>query len=140
MRESVRGVLLYVLAFIMIAAGVLHFVAESFFTQIVPPFLPAPRLLVWISGIVEIALGAGLIPARTRRLAGYGLVALYIVVFPANIYMAVSEVQLQGMPSWFQQPSPLMLYLRLPLQLVFIAWALWASARSSTRRAHAAAS
>lgn len=125
-----RAALCYLLAFLMIAVGVLHFVAENFFTQIVPPFLPAPRALVWISGIAEILLGAALVPARTRRFAGYGLVALFILVFPANIYMAVAEVQLQGMPSWFEQPSPFWLYMRLPFQFVFIAWALWASARA----------
>ena len=128
MMSSLRVLLRYVLAVLMIGIGVLHFVAESFFVQIVPPFLPAPRVLVWISGIAEIALGVGLIPARIRRWAGYGCVALYIAVFPANIYMAVSNVQIQGMPEGFEQPSPLMLWLRLPLQLVLIAWALWVSA------------
>jgi uncharacterized membrane protein len=122
----------------MIAVGILHFVAEDFFTQIVPPVLPAPRLLVWISGAAEIALGAGLIPASTRRRSGYGLVLLFIAVFPANIYMAVSEPRLQRMPSWFEQPSPLQLWLRLPLQLVFIAWALWVSKPARSERVRAA--
>lgn len=130
MISSLRVVARYVLAIFMIAMGVLHFVAESAFVQIVPPFLPAPRLLVWISGVAEIALGIGLIPRRFRRWAGYGLVALYIAVFPANIYMALADVQLQGMPSDFEQPSSLMLWLRLPGQLVLIAWALWVSASS----------
>lgn len=133
MVSSLRVVLRYVLALFMIGIGVLHFTAESFFTQIVPPFLPAPRLLVWISGVAEIALGIGLIPTRLRRWAGYGLVALYVAVFPANIYMAVANVQIQGMPSDFEQPSPLMLWLRLPLQVVLIAWALWVS-RPARRR------
>jgi len=124
LRVSLR----YVLAILMVGVGVLHFTAESFFVQIVPPFLPAPRLLVWISGVAEIALGIGLIPLRFRRAAGYGLVALYIAVFPANIYMALANVQLQGMPRDFEQPLPLMLWMRLPLQIVLILWALWVSA------------
>jgi uncharacterized membrane protein len=127
MFSSLRVVLRYVLALFMIGIGVLHFTAESFFTQIVPPFLPAPRLLVWLSGVAEIALGIGLIPARFRRWAGYGLVALFVAVFPANIYMAVTNLQIQGMPSDFEQPSQLMLWLRLPLQVVLITWALWVS-------------
>jgi uncharacterized membrane protein len=113
------------LAVLMIGVGILHFTAKDFFVQIVPPQLPAAEWLVVISGVCEIALGALLFPRATRRLAGYGLVALYIAVFPANIYMAVTNLQLQGMPDGFMQPSPLALWLRLPLQFVLIAWALW---------------
>jgi uncharacterized membrane protein len=130
MMSSLRVVSRYVLSIFMVAMGALHFVAEDVFMQIVPPFLPAPRLLVWLSGVAEIALGVGLIPVRFRRWAGYGLVTLYVAVFPANLYMALANVQLQGMPSGFAQPSPVMLWLRLPGQLVLIAWALWASAPS----------
>jgi uncharacterized membrane protein len=126
-RAVIRPSLRWLLALVMIGAGVLHFVAEPFFTQIVPPFLPAPRLLVWLSGFAEMLLGAGLLVTRTRRLAGYGLVALYIAVFPANIYMAVANVQLHDMPKWFVQPSPAALFARLPLQILFIALALWVS-------------
>ena len=117
------------LTLVMVGAGVLHFVAESFFVQIVPPQLPAPQLLVWVSGVCEIALGLLLWPRKTRRWAGYGLVALYIAVFPANVYMAVSNLQLHDMPAWFVQPSPVALWWRLPLQFVLIAWALWVSKR-----------
>jgi uncharacterized membrane protein len=123
----IKRVLRWVLAGLMISAGVLHFTAERFFSQIVPPFLPAARLLVWVSGVFEIALGLMLLVPRARRIAGLGLVALYVAVFPANLYMAVANVQLQGMPSWYQQPSPLALWLRLPLQIVLVVWALWVS-------------
>lgn len=127
-----RAALRWLLVAIMVTMGILHFVAEPIFTQIVPPQLPEPRLLVWISGVFEIALGLALIPEQTRRWAGYGLVALYVAVFPANIYMAVSHVPIHGLPDGFSQPSPLGLWLRLPFQIVLIAWALWVS---RTRRA-----
>jgi uncharacterized membrane protein len=128
MQKAARVDLLRILlALLMIGVGILHFTAKDFFVQIVPPQLPAADWLVAISGVCEIALGALLLPKATRRLAGYGLVALYIAVFPANIYMAVTNLQLQGMPEWFTQPSPLALWLRLPLQFVLIAWALWVS-------------
>jgi uncharacterized membrane protein len=127
MASSFKLVLRYLLALLMVSAGVLHFVAAHIFVQIVPPSLPAPMALVWISGVCEIALGSMLIPPRTRRLAGYGLVALYIAVFPANVYMAIANVQLHDTPSWLSQPSQLGLWLRLPMQLVLIAWALWVS-------------
>lgn len=132
--ERVRAGFRLALSIAMVSVGALHFSAERFFVQIVPPQLPAAQLLVWISGVLEIALGLLLWPARTRRWAGYALVALYIAVFPANIYMAVANVQLRDMPEWFTQPSPLALWLRLPLQLVFIAWALWVSKPSTRAR------
>lgn len=114
-----------VLALVMMTAGVLHFVAAPLFIQIVPPWLPAPRALVLFSGVCEVGLGLLLLVPAARRLAGYGLVALYVAVFPANVYMAISDVHLQGAPTWLAAPSPIALWLRLPLQLVFIAWALW---------------
>ncbi|MEY4583221.1 MAG: hypothetical protein RL701_7924 [Pseudomonadota bacterium] len=126
-REQIRSGLRLILAVLMVGAGILHFTAEPFFTQIVPPQLPEPRLLVWISGIFEVLLGVALLPRGTRRFAGYGLIALFIAVVPANIYMAAANVQIQGMPDWFKQPSQSTLWLRLPLQLVFIAWAWWVS-------------
>jgi uncharacterized membrane protein len=60
----------------------------------------------------------------SQSLAGFGLVALYVAVFPANIYMAVANVQVQGLSPWLPQPSAGALWARLPLQLVFIGWAL----------------
>jgi uncharacterized membrane protein len=134
MISHARTALRWLLVFLMFSAGILHFVAENFFTQIVPPQLPFPRLLVWISGIAEMSLALGLIPLRTRRWAGYGLIALYIAVFPANIYMAVANVQLHDMPSWYHQPSPASLWWRLPFQFVFMAWAWWVSQPERARR------
>ena len=111
----------------MMFMGTLHFVADDLFVQVVPPWMPAPMWCVWLSGVAELALGVGLLPVRMRRLAGLGLVALYVAVFPANLYMAVADVQIQGLPAWVTQPTPLQLWLRLPFQLVFIAWALYVS-------------
>ena len=111
-----------VLALFMITAGVLHFVVDHLFAQIVPPFLPWPYPIVWVSGVIEIALGALLLVPRYRRLASLGLVVLFIAVFPANIYMAMANVQIQGIPAG-RQPSELGLWLRLPLQFLLIWWA-----------------
>jgi len=107
----------------MVVLGLLHFVAVEAFAQIVPPALPFPRALVWISGVFEILLGLALIPERTRRMAGWGLVALYVAVFPANVYMAVNNVKVLDLPP----APPALLWARLPLQALFIAWALWVS-------------
>jgi uncharacterized membrane protein len=107
----------------MVGIGITHFVAADAFAQIVPPQLPWPYALVWISGIFEILLGLALIPEPTRRLAGWGLVALYVAVFPANVYMAVANVHLRDMAPL----PPVLLWGRLPWQAVFIAAALWVS-------------
>ena len=107
----------------MIVLGVLHFVAADAFAQIIPPQLPWRYGLVWISGVFEILLGLALVPEQTRRLAGWGLVALYIAVFPANIYMAVANVRIRNL----DPISPALLWGRLPFQFVLIAWALWVS-------------
>lgn len=95
--------------------------------KIVPAFLPAPLVLVYVSGFFEIAGGLGLLVTRVHRLAAWGLIALYIAVFPANINMALNDIQ----PSGGHIPAALM-WLRLPFQVLFIAAAWWLS-RSPTR-------
>ncbi|MEM6592236.1 MAG: DoxX family protein [Cyanobacteria bacterium P01_C01_bin.73] len=109
-----------VLAVMMVTIGILHFVDPDPFVQIVPPFLPAPLALVYISGALEIALGLILLIPQLQTWAAWGLIALFIAVFPANIYMAVANVQVNGLPN-----NPLLYWLRLPLQAVLIAWAYW---------------
>ncbi len=123
-REKVRVVLRVVLAVAMIAIGVDHFINPDFFVRIVPRALPAPLLLVHISGVCEILGGAGLLVPPVRRAAGVGLVLLYVAVFPANVNMVVHPELGGSIPSWA-------LWARLPLQLVFIAWALWASRKNA---------
>ncbi|MCB9785319.1 MAG: DoxX family membrane protein [Deltaproteobacteria bacterium] len=120
--ERLRVALRWVLTVAMVAIGVSHFTDPAPFVAIVPPLLPAPLALVYISGFFEVLGGLGLVPRATRRAAGLGLVALYVAVFPANIYMAVADVPMNG-----QHLPPALLWGRLPLQLVLIAWALWVS-------------
>lgn len=116
------------LTVLMVFAGVSHFVNPSFFTVMVPPQLPSPLALVLISGAAEIGLGLGLLHPRLRGLAAKGLIALYIAVFPANIYMALAEIQLAGIHT-----EPWVLWARLPMQAVFILWAYFVG-RDSFRK------
>lgn len=106
------------LALVMVVAGVLHFAATEAYIAIMPDYLPWHRELVWISGVFEIVLGLGLLPRRTRRVSGLGLVLLYLAVLPANINMAVHDIQ----PAAFHIPA-FLLWARVPFQLVFIYWA-----------------
>jgi uncharacterized membrane protein len=113
-------VLRWLLALAMISVGILHFVDPEPFARIVPPYLPRPMALVYISGVFEILGGVGLVVpiAITQQIAAYGLVALFVAVFPANIYMAMERIPLgaKHLPEWA-------LWARLPLQAVLIAWA-----------------
>jgi uncharacterized membrane protein len=108
-----------ILAFFFLIAGGMHFVIPNEYARIVPPALPAPRLLVLVSGIAEILGGFGLLVPGTRRSAAWGLVLLLVAVFPANIYAAVAHVPFPGIfgQRWVQ-------WLRLPLQIPLILWAL----------------
>ena len=93
----------------------------------VPDALPWHLALVYVSGVAEICGGLGLILPRTRRAAAWGLILLYLSVFPANVNMAVNHLPLGGepVPTWA-------LWARLPAQAVLIAWAWWYTSPSST--------
>jgi uncharacterized membrane protein len=118
MHENVRRGLSWLLALFMVGVGALHFLTPEFFVRIVPDYLPAHAMLVAVSGVFEILGGVGLLVPRTRRMASYGLVALYVAVFPANVNMVIH-------PELGGTVAPWLLWARLPLQAVLIAWALW---------------
>jgi uncharacterized membrane protein len=120
-----RTVLRWLLTMFMVVAGANHFVAPAAYVAMMPSALPAPAALVYISGVAEILGGLGLIAPATRRLAGWGLIALFVAIFPANINMAVHHLSLGGreIPRWA-------LWARLPLQAVLVGWAYWCSQRT----------
>jgi uncharacterized membrane protein len=111
------------LAAFYLAAGSLHFLRPGAYEAIVPRSLPAPRALVYASGAAELAGGAGVLHPRTRRAAGWWLIATLIAIFPANAQMALDADRYRAIP------EPL-LWLRLPLQALLIRWAWRVAARS----------
>jgi uncharacterized membrane protein len=115
---SLRAVSLRLLAAFFVVAGILHFVRPGFYLQIMPPQLPWPLALVYLSGVAEMGLGGALLVPRLRRLAAWGLVALLIAVYPANLYMWWADVHVDGVAT-----PRLFHWIRLPLQVVFVAWA-----------------
>lgn len=117
--RSRGGYGVWAVAALFLATGVLHFVIPGGYEAIVPPFLPARRFLVYLSGACELAGGAGVLVPRTRRAAALGLVALLAAVFPANVQMLVNAVA-AGKPGW----QLALLTLRLPLQFVLM-WLIW---------------
>src|SRR3984885_2022130 len=106
-----RTTLRWLAAIFFVVAGTFHCLRPELYLQIMPPYFPAPQLLVAVSGVAEIAGGVGLLILGLRRAAGWGLVALLIAVFPANIYMVQH-------PEHFHF-APWILWLRLPLQAIF---------------------
>ena len=102
--------------------GATHFLMPDMFLKMMPPVLPWPLFLVYISGVFEILGGIGLMLRRTKVLAAIGLVLLLVAVFPANIYVALNNIQLGGVMS-----QPIYQWIRLPMQLVLIAVVVWSS-------------
>ena len=118
-----REVALGGLALAFVGAGVLHFLKPRPFVEIVPPGFPASEALVAVSGAAEIAGGVGLLHRKTRRAAGWGLLALLLAVFPANVYMATAAERFASVaPAWA-------LWARLPLQPVMMLGVWWAALR-----------
>lgn len=109
--------------------GIGHFVLTDFFLSIMPPYVPVPRAMVYLSGMFELLGAAGLLFGRTRRLAGWGLFLLTLAVSPANIYMWQH-------PELFPKFDPMLLTLRLVLQVLLLICIVW-STRAPSRRSAA---
>ena len=107
--------------------GIHHFTDPAPYLAIMPPYLPAHIELVYISGIFEVLGGIGLLVPKTRRWAAWGLIALLVAVYPANIHMLVNDVYLPDMPKerWI-------LWARMPMQFVF-GWATFVAGGLSLR-------
>ena len=106
----------------MAFAGVAHLVQPTPFVQHLPEWVPERHALIYASGLAEIALGLALVwPARWRQLAGLALAAYLVAVFPANVYVAVQGVEVDG------QPGGVYPWLRLPFQALFVWLALWSA-------------
>ena len=111
-----RKIVLFGLAVFFIFFGIDHFINPDFYLSIMPPAFPLHREAVYVSGLFEIFGGLGVLIPRFRKIAGWGLIALLVAVYPANIYMAVT-------PEAFPNISIGLLYFRLALQFLFFYWA-----------------
>lgn len=123
-KEILRGVL----AVCIIIVGVTHFIRPEQYARIVPPQLPHPVALVYISGVFEILEGIGLMIPWISVAAAWGLIALFIAVFPANINQAINSIAIEGIPH-----HPILYWVRLPFQAVLIAWAWWYTRNPETQ-------
>lgn len=120
---ALRAAMRWLLGLLFVAAGANHFRDPGFYLAMMPPYLPWHLPLVYISGIAEIALGACLLAPKFQVVAAWGIIALLVAVFPANVNMAVSS-------HLFPEYPPAVLWARLPMQGVLIAWAYWFTGKS----------
>ena len=103
------------MALLYLAAGINHFINPKFYLKIIPPSLPYPEWINWISGAAEIILAIALVISKTQTLAAWGIIALLIAVFPANVY--------HFQKGWRKKKMIFILALRLPIQGLLIWWA-----------------
>lgn len=109
-----------IMSIFYVGIGIKHFTNPMWFVKIVPPILPYKLSLVYISGFFEILFGIMLLFPYTRYIASWGLIMLLIAVFPANIYLAMTNGAALN-------TTPLIAWGRLPFQFVFIGIAYWHS-------------
>ncbi|HEY5228757.1 MAG TPA: DoxX family membrane protein [Opitutaceae bacterium] len=118
-KKKAKLNLRYLLAAFFIVAGLNHFRSPDVYVAMIPPWLPRPYVLNAVSGVCEVMGGIGVLVPSLRVAAGWGLVALLVAVFPANLHVAL----MGRMPGF--SFSPATLWLRLPFQAVLVAWVAW---------------
>ena len=119
-----RTLSISLLAVFFTVAGAYHFISPKTYLPLMPAYLPWHLGLIYLSGAAEMLGGIGIGLRKWRRLAGWGLIALLVAIFPANVHMLMAEVPLAGksVPEWIY-------WLRLPLQAVLIGWVYWSAVR-----------
>ena len=120
MRSKIKTLSIIIMTLFYTMAGTNHFINPDWYVRIVPPILPFKTAIVYISGILEIILGTLLIFPKTRFIASWGLILLLVAVYPANIYVALTNGEAMD-------TTPLIAWGRLPFQFVFIGLAYWHS-------------
>ena len=120
MKSQIKTLSIIIMTLFYIMAGTNHFINPDWYVRIVPPILPFKTAIVYISGILEIILGTLLIFPKTRFIASWGLILLLVAVYPANIYVALTNGEVMD-------TTPLIAWGRLPFQFVFIGLAYWHS-------------
>jgi len=116
-----KRVLLYLQAIFYVFAGIQHFRVADYYLPMMPAYLPWHSELVLLSGVGEVLCGLGLLLPQTRVIAAWGTIALLVAVFPANIHVALHNVPLFGA----KEGAGALNWVRLPFQLVLMAWAWW---------------
>lgn len=116
-HNTIDAISMLIITLVFLTSGITHFTHTAFYVSIMPPLIPWPLFWVYITAVIELLLLCGFWIADTRYYCALGLILFSILVFPANIYMALY-------PDRFSQYSLTTLYARLPLQfvLIYVCW------------------
>ncbi len=126
-REKLRTISLWLIGVFFMMAGANHFLTPAPYLTMMPPWLPAHMALIQLSGIAEIAGGIGILLPSTRRASAFGLLALLIAIFPANVHVALHGWPGTDIPRWA-------LWFRLPFQPLFMLWIAFAASLFPKRK------
>jgi uncharacterized membrane protein len=124
----IKNITIYIMSFLYIIVGIKHFVDVEYFVSIVPNYISWKKEAVFISGFFEILLGILLLFHKTRKLAAWGIIMLLIAVFPANIYLYVSEIAREIL-----NISKIDALIRIPFQIPLIIISYWHSKKISSK-------
>ena len=120
--EKYKTLTIFVMGVMYVFIGIKHFTDPQYFLDIVPPQLPFKLFLVYLTGLIEIVGGTAILSSKTRKAGAYLLIFLLVSVFPANIYLYVSET-----PQSLIGVSKMDALIRMPFQIPLILLAFWHS-------------
>ena len=123
--EKYKLLTIYVMSFMYIFIGIKHFTDPQYFLDIVPPQLPSKLFLVYLTGLIEVVGGAAILSPKSRKVGAYLLIFLLVFVFPANIYLYVSDT-----PQNLLGITKTDALIRMPFQIPLIILAYWHSKKN----------
>jgi uncharacterized membrane protein len=121
-----RKAALWLIIMFYFIAGIKHFTNPEPYLTIIPPYLPYPETLSYLAGFFEIAFALLLFPVKTRKYAGWGIILMLIALMPCHIYM-IQKANISPFLLGNWTITPLIAWIRIPFQFVFILWAFWCS-------------
>src|SRR5262247_1233961 len=128
---DVRGAASIGAGILFIFTGVGHFIQTEPMAQMLPPWVPERMLLVYLTGVLELAIAAGVFAPKARRLTGWVAAVALVLFFPANIYAAINHIPMGG-HAW----GPVYLLIRAPLQAIILFWVYWFTIRQPNTTLH----
>lgn len=129
---DVRGAAAIGLGILFIFTGIGHFIQTESMAQMLPPWVPERKLLVYLTGGLEFTIAVGFLVPKSRRFTGWVAAVVLVLFFPANIYAAINHVPMGG-HAW----GPAYLFIRAPLQAILLFWVYWFTMKQPNTALHA---
>jgi uncharacterized membrane protein len=127
-----RGAAALGLGMLFLFTGSGHFLQTEPMAQMLPPWVPERRLLVYVTGVLEYAIAVGFLVPQSRQVTGWVVAGMLVLFFPVNIYAAINHIPMGG-HAW----GPVYLLIRTPLQIIIVWWVYWFTIRQSPTARHA---